>query len=122
MPFKGTYNPLWEYGARKARLALKHAVGGVLNLLFYWHQILCKCWRKLCTLRGHLRLANRVAYCHDYLPFFEEGGLLWILELAPNARRLPGRYGMHDRRGSRDEPRSEDQIQCCFSITLSTQN
>ena len=68
-PFKGTYSPLWEYGARKARLALKRAVVGVLSRLPVPHQILCTYthWRKLCTLHSHLRLVDRMAYCHDYL-------------------------------------------------------
>ena len=33
MPFKVTYRPLWEYGARKAQLALVRAVVVVLNFI-----------------------------------------------------------------------------------------
>ena len=100
MPFKGIHKP--TLGIRSAQSSVSaetRAVVVVLTLLLVSHPILYTYmyWReKFRTLEGHLRLTDRMAYCHDYLILRRSGSM--VPELAPNAGRLPSLL-RHDRRG-----------------------
>jgi hypothetical protein len=71
-------------------------------------------------------LANWMAYYHDYLHQLHSSkkvahsASLWIPELAPNAERLPGRYGMTG--AGRTTEGLIKVEQCCIFIALFGQN